>query len=435
VKLWRTLLLGSTIFILTLINARLLRQRDFFPELGGLEDLDSDTYSEHNVFKVEIQWPEGSILLKKEKKWKMIQPFPWPVNPFAVQEFFQILERNPTIPPGMNITLSKKNGQKMMAYSPNSSKDTTEVSVRHPLEMIMKQNIHFWCQQKLCPLNPHEINSLSLTFHEKEQKFLLVKRDDLWSFTHPFGIEANAFAVQEILDWIGNLEVVPDVGSKFFQNIPRQGKDTDESLSSKGEPSPLNSESLSKKPYLTITLTDNRHQYFTMICNYLIENQRKKPRYYAWLNNHDALFWIPLIEALDRPFQSLCSQFFFPEIKSAIFSYKQQKLFLSCNESGEWSAFNFSKLSQSLQPLEHFDIQTMLLYLSLMKPLDIIARSKIPDTISGEKFLLEINGALKFEFFNEENIAYLLPIDKNYAVMIAGHLFKKIFEVIKEIEF
>ncbi|MDR1434813.1 MAG: hypothetical protein LBI77_00190 [Puniceicoccales bacterium] len=410
-KLGRTLVLSATILVLIFINYYLLKEQSP-PQRSAQEE---SKYTERNVFRIEILSKASHIVLGKDKNnnWKMIEPFSWPVNGFAVEEFFQILRQNPTTSQFSIIKLSKI-GQRIIIPNPPST-STDSLSKKH-LDKIIDSGLLFWCQQKICPLNLDEIVRLELKFHETEQQFSLSKKNSIWKFEQPIKIEADTPSIQKIMEWITNLEVLPLTEDEFLFNFfPHRDKDIPNSFV--------------REPYLTITWIDNHRKKFSIICGHFRENNSTKALHYAWLEGHPALFPIPWDEDLDHPLQSLCMQSLFLEIKSITFSFGQQKLFLSCNESGEWSVLKF--FGETLQSLENFDVKSLLLFLSLVKPLDVIPRSMISDTTPREKFFLEINGTLKFEALMEENTAYLLPMDKNYAIIINGDLLQKLFKILR----
>jgi hypothetical protein len=309
--------------------------------------------------------------------------------------------------------LSKKGHRKIIQNSSHTFADS--LSNKH-LDGIVNSGLLFWCQQKICPLNADEIVRLEFKFHETEQQFSLSRKHSIWKFEQPIEIEADGPSIQKIMEWIANLEVLPlgedEFRTKFF---PNQGGGTFLSFE--------------REPYLTLTWIDNHQKKFTIICGRFRENNSPKVLHYAWLEGHSALFPIPWDEGLDHPLQSLCVRSLFLGIESITFSFEGKKLFLSCNESGEWSVLKFSE--GTLQSLENFDVKSLLLFLSLVKPLDVMPRSAIADTSSKEKLSLEINGSLKFEAFMEENISYLLPMDKNYAISINGDLFQKLFKILQ----
>jgi hypothetical protein len=207
-----------------------------------------------------------------------------------------------------------------------------------------------------------------------------------------------------------------------------------ENMSKNGEKCIDISENFFKESHVTIALADGRQRKFSVSCSeYFREDKGEKTVRYAWVGDRGALFEMPWNGEWDWPLQVLCAQSLFPEVRSVMFSHAQKKLFLSRNESGEWSVLKFSKKSPLLQSLEHFDTPALLLLFSLLQPLDVVSKTEIMDAISEEKLFFEVNGALKFEAFFSENEAYLLPAHKNYAIRIDGDLLRKLLKIMRNV--
>jgi hypothetical protein len=386
-----------------------------------------EKYGEHNVFRIEIRGKNVALAIEKRgnNTWEMVEPFRWPVNPFAVRKFFQILEQNPRISPEYVLKLSKKNQTKTLGGAACGIDPLAKecLGTEECLDKIVALGSQFWCQRSICPLKSSEIASFSLTFPGKNREFLLSKKNAAWYFERPIEIEADASAVQKILDWIANLDVSPQTKNEAMENILKNEKKCIDI-----------SENFSKEPYVTIALADGRQGRFSVSCSeYFREDKGAKIVRYAWLGNYGALFEMPWNGEWDRPLQALCAQSLFPEVQSVAFFHAQKKLFLSRKESGEWNALKFSDESPLLQSLEHFDTPALLLLFSLLQPVDAVSKAEIIDAVSEEKLLLEVNGALKFEAFFSGNAAYLLPIHKNYAIRIDGDLLQKLLKIMRDI--
>jgi hypothetical protein len=376
----------------------------------------TNKYHEGNVTKIEIQSSLYRIVIEKKKNndWKMMEPFTWPVNPFSVQKFFQILRQNIDIPVGNIITFHRKGGSKQTIYSNHISPNT----ISKENEPIYS-NTAFWCLQKICPMDPKKITHLNLTLHETYQNFFFSKKESTWHFEKPIRVMANTNSLQNFLEWVTHLEVLPLGETEFRTQFESQNTIT----------YPDNF----RKPYLTMTLIDEHQKSFRMTWGYSKDKISSEVHYYAWLDNHPALFQIPWNELLDHPLQSLCNQSVFPKIQSISVANKSQKLFLVCDESGKWNALKFSESPQSFQSLNDFDIKSLLFLFSLAKPVNVIDSSVISPETSEANLCLEINGTVKFELLRIGDTAYVLSGDKHYAIIIDLNLFQKLFESIQEI--
>jgi hypothetical protein len=424
--LGRTGLLGGIILLFIYIDSHFWRMET--ASEGAAKCKNSwKKYGEHNVFRIEIRG--GNVALAIEKSgnnvWEMVEPFRWPVNPFAVRKFFQTLEQNPHISPAYTLKLSKKNQTKTLSgtacgIDPLAKKSSDKEEC---LDKIIALGPQFWCQRSICPLKSSEIVSFSLTFLGKNREFLLSQKNAAWYFERPIEIEAGTSAVQKILDWITNLDVSPQTKNEAMKNISKNEEKSIDIL-----------EKFLEESYVTFVLVDGRKRRFSISCSeYFREDNGAKIVRYAWFEDHGALFEVPWNGEWDRPLQALCAQSLFPEVQSVTFSHAQKKLFLSRNESGEWNVLKFSDESPLLQSLEHFDTPALLLLFSLLQPLDAVSKTEIADAISAEKLFFEVNGALKFEAFFSENAAYLLPARKNYAIRINGDLLQKLLKIMRNV--
>jgi hypothetical protein len=136
--------------------------------------------------------------------------------------------------------------------------------------------------------------------------------------------------------------------------------------------------------------------------------------------------------------RSLSTQSLFPKVQSITLSRGKQKLFLSCNESGEWSKLKFSQESQTLRSLKKFDTAALLALLDSVRPLDVIPRAQMGNPMARETLSLEINGISRFEIMGIGLLdtgasAYLLPQEKHYGVVVSGDFLEKLLAIMEEI--
>ncbi|MDR1303515.1 MAG: hypothetical protein LBJ81_02745 [Puniceicoccales bacterium] len=428
--LGRTGLLGGIVLLFIYVDSHFWRGKTAF---GGVKKCENscEKYGEHSVFRIEIRGEKVALAIEKNgnNTWEMVEPFAWPVNPFAVRKFFQILGQNPRMSPKYTLKLSKKNQTKTFGGTIRGLNSLAEEcsGTEEDLDEIIALGPQFWCQRSICPLKSNEIATFSLTFPGKNREFLLAKKNATWYFERPIEIEADASAVQKILEWIANFDVSPQTKAEAMENLSKNGE--------KNKKKCIDiSENFFKKPHVTIALVDERKRRFSVSCSeYFREDKGAKIVRYAWLEGHGALFEVPWNGEWDRPLQALCAQSLFPEVQSVTFSLAQKKLFLSRNESGEWNVLKFSDESPLFQALEHFDTPALLLLFSLLQPLDAVSKTEMADAVSAEKLFLEVNGALKFEAFFSGNAAYLLPAHKNYAIRIDEDILQKFLKIMRNV--
>jgi hypothetical protein len=418
VKLRHTGFLVGVVLILIYIDCYFLREKNF-PDATVKQRNALEEYGEHNVFKIEIQSKNAYMVIEKNgnNNWKMAEPFAWPVNPFAVRKFFQILKQNPDLSAGYTLKLSKKGQTKTLI----GAGTMVDPSAEECLAGIMNLGTSFWCQRSICPFKSSEIIRCTLVFHGQDREFLFSKSNATWNFERPIEIEADESTVQKFLEWMIHLEIFPQTKDMAMENMAKNKKD--------GDP-----ENFFQNPYVTIALVDGRQRKFTMICGeYYRRDEGAKIVRYAWLEDCSAVFEIPWSGEWDHPLQALCTQSLFPKVQSVTFAHDQKKLFLSRNEAGDWNILKFSNEFPLLQSLENFDIRSLLLLFSLAQPLDVVTKAVISNVAAAERLFLEVNGMLKFEAFFSEDMAYLVPMHKNYAIRIDADLLQKLFKIIRNV--
>ncbi|MDR3317280.1 MAG: hypothetical protein LBS71_00540 [Puniceicoccales bacterium] len=401
-KWMRTFILLSTILVLWLIDWHLLRRPN------DIKNTQTESYKENNIQKIFIKRNGEMIILEKDicRTWQLTQPFHWPVNPFAIKKFFQALILEKTLPSDVTITLEKNNQTKITLKNTGEEDENFRETT---LSQFLKQGIAFWCTRKVCPLKSLEISQIDFMFHMTQQKFSLIKKENRWEFFVPFAVEADSINMQKFLEYIVNLET-----------IPVRNDD-------------LQSESERIKCEITLTLRDDQQRSFNLnLKKKIFDSIAQSNVYLAEIPNNNAHFFVPLNEILEHPWQSLCNQSLFSEIHSVSLDYQQKKLFLSRNESNQWGVFKFSNSSASLQLLEKFDEKSLLLYLSLMRPLDVVEKSTLNLEWMDDKLILEVNKILKFEIKLSKDATYLFPMDKNYAIKIEDNLMKKLIEILEK---
>jgi hypothetical protein len=420
VRLLLTTILFAILFVLGFISyPHFLLKKDL-----SLDETDPGqriSYGEHNVCSIEIRSKNGNIMLEKKRKnnWQMIQPFSWPVNLFAVQRFFQILGEDPDFSSGDRIILHLRDSTEKVFEGNPEGKATPSLQ---NLDEMLREGIGFWCQRKIFPFNADTIESLSFTFHEPKQYFSLTRNNGHWNFSQPMEIGADEPSLHEFLQWMTSLEVFPMEEDYFFAQFLGEEKGV-----------AFADHTFHRLPHLTLTVVDEQQRKRNVTYGRFRKKGSGKTVFYGWLNDGGALFPVPWNEVLDHPLRFLSTRSLFPEIKSLTIAHGEQKLFLSCNESGEWSSFQFSQKSQNLRSLENFDVPALLSFFSAVKPLDVIPVGEISDPMPREKISLEINGTSRFEVLEMEEEIYLIPAKKHYAIVIARDFFEKLSSIMRGI--
>ncbi|MDR1591151.1 MAG: hypothetical protein LBR92_04145 [Puniceicoccales bacterium] len=413
-KWGHTLTLIFIILVLCVLNWQLFRTA----RSPNGETLVNDTFSlEQKIRKICIIFREERIEIEKNDHngWQLTEHFHWAVNPFAVKEFFRAFFAEKVLPENTIIILERKDGTQTTFMSDDSEADDHFRETE--LMRILKQGISFWCEGNLCPLKLWEIAQIDLIFHQTQQKFSLVKKGNRWEFLNPIAIEADNEEVEKFLKHIIAWEVSP-FRDKNLQN---------------NNNSAVDSEATMENIEITMTLCDIRqHQLSVHLKKKVFDSNSKRDVYLGYLSGNDAYFFVPLNDVFDHPLQSLCHRSLFPEIHSVALRYREKKLFLSRNESRKWSAFKLQEKETALQLLENFDEKNILLHLSLIRPLDVREKSALDAEWDDGKLILEINETLKFELGIIKNEAYLVPIDKHYALRIENNSVKKLVEILEK---
>ncbi|MDR0418281.1 MAG: DUF4340 domain-containing protein [Puniceicoccales bacterium] len=414
-KWMHTLVLLFVVFGLWIFNWKLWRYLDFASQTVS----DGELYRERSIQKISITFKQKTIVIEKKPHhtWYLTQPFHWPANPFALGKFFQILAFEKELPPKAEIVLEKPDGTEV-TFRSNEKK--SNIFCETGLLKILKQGIAFWCEQRLCLQKLSEIDQIDMILHRTQQKFSLIKNGSRWEFLSPIAIEADGDAVQKFLEYVVSMEVSPFIGKNSL-------KDSSDRIN-------FESTMAEKKNFeITMTIGDIRRQ---QLCVYLkkkvFDAVSQRDVYLGCLGDGKAYFFIPPNEVFDHPLQSLCHRSLFPEIHSVALSYRGEKLFLSCDEAGKWNAFKLSEKETVLRLLENFDEKAILLYLLLIRPLDVIEKSTLGSEWDGEKLVLEINETLKFELGIMKNETYLISDDKHYAVKIDRNLMPKLVEFLEK---
>ncbi|MDR1366694.1 MAG: DUF4340 domain-containing protein [Puniceicoccales bacterium] len=411
----RTLVLLFVVLGLWIFNWKLWQHLDFPAKTVS----DGALYGERNIQKISIKFKQKTIIIEKKPHhtWYLTQPFHWPANPFALGKFFRILAFEKELPPKVEIVLEKSDGTEVTL---RASERGSNVFRETGLLKILKQGIVFWCEQRLCLQKLSEIDQVDIILHRTQQKFSLVKNGNRWEFLSPIAIEADDDAVQKFLEYVISREVSPFIG-KNSQKDSNGHVDFESMVAEK------------KNFEITMTISDIRRQ---RLCVYLkkkvFDSVSQRDVYLGCLRDGEAYFFVSPNEVFDHPLQSLCHRSLFPEIHSVALSYRGEKLFLSCDEAGKWNAFKLSEKETVLRLLENFDEKAVLLYLSLIRPLNVSEKSTLGSEWDGEKLILEINETLKFELGIMKNETYLVPDDKHYAIKIDHNLMPKLIEFLEK---
>jgi hypothetical protein len=379
----------------------------------------SELLGERNIRKIFIKFKQKTIVVEKKshRNWQLTRPFHWPVNFFALEKFFQTLAFEKEIPPGTEIILEKNDGT---AVNLKANGKKNGLFYETALSKILKQWMAFWCERRLCLQKLSEINQIDLVFHRTQQKFSLQKKGDRWEFLNPIAIEADNGEVQKFLEHITAWEVVP-FGSENLRKNSKNGASLNDAIAE------------AKNFEMTVTIGDIRQRQSCIhLKKKIFDTVSKRDVHLGCLSDGGAHFFVPLNDVFDHPLQSLCHQSLFPEIHSVALSYHGEKLFLSRNEAGEWNAFKLLEKETTLRLLENFDEKIVLLYLSLIRPLDVVEKPALGMEWDGEKLILEINETLKFELGIIKNEVYLVYADKNYAIKIDHDLMPKLIEILEK---
>jgi hypothetical protein len=410
-----TLVLAFAALLLWIFSWRLWRHSN----LPAKAFCGSELCGERNVRKIFIRFKQEAIAIEKKshRTWQLTQPFHWPVNLFALEKFFKTLAFEKAIPSKAEIILEKSDGTTLTL---RAKERDGGLFFETALSKILKQGVAFWCERRLFLQKPSEINQIDLIFHQTQQKFSLQRKGERWEFLNPIAIEADNEVVQKFLEHITAWEVAPFRD----KNLPKNNKNSGDSKDAIVE---------LKNFEMTVIIGDVRQRQLRIhLKRKVFDTVSQRDVYLGCLSDGEAYFFAPLNDTFDHPLQSLCHQSLFPEIHSVALSYRGRKLFLSRNEAGEWNAFKLLERETALHLLENFDEKVVLLYLSLIRPLDVMEKSALGMEWDSEKLILEINETLKFELGVVKNEAYLVPVDKNYALKIENNPMAKLIEILEK---
>jgi hypothetical protein len=407
-KWLQTLVLILIILLLGVFHWRLFRVAD--PDEA--EELSLNVLGlEQKIRKICIIFQDERIEIEKgdHNGWQLVEHFHWAVNPFAVKEFFQAFSEEKVLPEHTVIIFERKDGTQMVF----SNTEGDDYFCETTLMRILRQGVCFWCERSICPLKLWEIGQFDLIFHQTQQKFSFVKKGNRWEFLSPVAIGADDREVEKFLGRIIAWEVFPFRD----KNLPKDSYKTREE----------------KNLEITITICDIRQQQLSIhLKKRVFDSVSRKDVYLGYLSGSDAYFFVPQDDVFEHPLQSLCCRSLFPEIHSVALRYRGEKLFLSRNEAGKWNAFKLQEKETVLHLLENFDEKIILLHLSLIRPLDVREKSTFDAEWDGEKLILEINETLKFELGMINDEAYLVPVDKNYALRIENSSVQKLIEILEK---